>query len=207
MIVTMRMLYWIKSDQVTYSITITPFPGAWIRPARRPKEMATADSPKDGEPPTVFRYALRVPVYHICRGLSNLQNVKKALDISVQMAYNKREESIPVDGLLPLFELKRFNRHSLQLGAVISFSCHGDCRYYSYDDSKCTRSKLPDSAEIRRVPAGHQTWQTDPSYRSPPICYNDSGSKNQKQAAYRFQVCPQSFSIPHLSRLVKSAEC
>ena len=77
--------------------------------------MATADSPKDGEPPTVFRYALRVPVYHICRGLSNLQNVKKALDISVQMAYNKREESIPVDGLLPLFELKRFNRHSLQL--------------------------------------------------------------------------------------------
>ena len=34
-------------------IAITPFPGAWIRPARRPKEMATADSPKDGEPPTV----------------------------------------------------------------------------------------------------------------------------------------------------------
>ena len=151
--------------------------------------------------------ALRALVYHICRGLSNLRNVKKALDISVQMAYNKREESIPVDGLLPLFELKRFNRHSLQLGAVISFSCHGDCRYYSYGYSKCTRSKLPDSAEIRRVPAGHQTWQTDPSYRSPPICYNDSGSKNQKQAAYRFQVCPQSFSIPHLSRLVKFAEC
>ena len=151
--------------------------------------------------PSEFRYTTSVDACQIC-GMS-----KKALDISVQMAYNKREESIPVDGLLPLFELKRFNRHSLQLGAVISFSCHGDCRYYSYDDSKCTRSRLPDSAEIRRVPAGHQTWQTDPSYRSPPICYNDSGSKNQKQAAYRFQVCPQSFSIPHLSRLVKSAEC
>ena len=32
------------------------------------------------KPPTVFRYALRVLVYHICRGLSNLRNVKKALD-------------------------------------------------------------------------------------------------------------------------------
>ena len=53
------------------------------------------------KPPTVFRYALRAFVYHICRGLSNLRNAKKALDISVQMAYNKREESIPVDGLLP----------------------------------------------------------------------------------------------------------
>ena len=88
-------------------------PGAWIRP------------------PTVFRYALRALVYHICRGLSNLRNVKKALDISVQMAYNKREEGIPVDGLLPLFELKRFNRHSLQLGAVISFSsCDHGCHVF-----------------------------------------------------------------------------
>ena len=28
--------------------------GSWNKPARRPAEMATADSPKDGEPSTVF---------------------------------------------------------------------------------------------------------------------------------------------------------
>ena len=64
---------------------------------------------------TAYRlwYALRALVYHICWCLSNLRNAKKALDISMKMAYNKREEGIPVDGLLPLFELKRFNRRSL----------------------------------------------------------------------------------------------
>ena len=82
----MRMIWQMRLSKVSTSmsvIAITPFPGAWIRP------------------PTVFRYALRALVYHICRGLSNLRNAKKALDISVQMAYNKREEGIPVDGLLP----------------------------------------------------------------------------------------------------------
>ena len=59
------------------------------------------------KPPTVFRYALRVLVYHICRGLSNLRNAKKALDISMKMAYNKREEGIPVDGLLPRLVIKK----------------------------------------------------------------------------------------------------
>ena len=47
-------------------------PGAWIRPARRPKEMATADSPKDGEPPTVcgmpseFQYHISVEACQSC---------------------------------------------------------------------------------------------------------------------------------------------
>ena len=75
------------------------------------------------KPPTVFRYALRALVYHICRCLSNLRNVKKALDISVQMAYNKREEGIPVDGLLPRFSYQEVTVQVCSFGAVISVSC------------------------------------------------------------------------------------
>ena len=65
---------------------------------------------------------------------------KKALDKQGVLAYNKDRKSIPVDGLLPLLEL-RFNRRELVAGAVISFSCRGDSDYYFYDYSKCTRSR------------------------------------------------------------------
>ena len=65
---------------------------------------------------------------------------KKALDKYGVLAYNKDRKSIPVDGLLPLLEL-RFNRRELVAGAVISFSCRGDSDYYFYDYSKCTRSR------------------------------------------------------------------
>ena len=95
------------------------------------------------KPPTVFRYILRALVYHICQGLSNLRNVKKALDISMQMAYNKREEGMPVDGLLPSVRLRN-NRSSLQLGAVISV-CYGKYRRSTQRLSRwgcCTESSL-----------------------------------------------------------------
>ena len=65
---------------------------------------------------------------------------KNRLDKPEKIAYNKDRKSIPVDGLLPLLEL-RFNRRELVAGAVISFSCRGDSDYYFYDYSKCTRSR------------------------------------------------------------------
>ena len=65
---------------------------------------------------------------------------KKALDKCGVLTYNRDRKSIPVDGLLPLLEL-RFNRRELVAGAVISFSCRGDSDYYFYDYSKCTRSR------------------------------------------------------------------
>ena len=60
---------------------------------------------------------------------------KKALDKQGVLTYNRDRKSIPVDGLLPLLEL-RFNRRELVAGAVISFSCRGDSDYYFYDDRK-----------------------------------------------------------------------
>ena len=65
---------------------------------------------------------------------------KNRLDKPEKIAYNKSKESTPVDGLLPLLEL-RFNRRELVAGAVISFSCRGDSDYYFYDYSKCIRSR------------------------------------------------------------------
>ena len=109
---------------------------------------------------------------------------KKRLDKSVQIAYNRNRKSIPVDGLLPLLEL-RFNRRELVAGAVISFSCRGDSDYYFYDYSKCTRSRWSNPAESCRSSANHQRWHIDPSYRSPPICSNEQWE--QKQTAYRFR--------------------
>ena len=83
---------------------------------------------------------------------------KKALDKQGVLAYNRNRKSIPVDGLLPLFELKKdLTAASLVAsGAVISFSCRGDSGYYFYDYSKCKRSNLPDSAEHYRSLANHQ---------------------------------------------------
>jgi hypothetical protein len=55
---------------------------------------------------------------------------KKALDKQGVLAYNKDRKSIPVDGLLPLLEL-RFNRRELVAGAVISFSsCDHGCHVF-----------------------------------------------------------------------------
>ena len=109
---------------------------------------------------------------------------KKALDKQGVLTYNRDRKSIPVDGLLPLLEL-RFNRRELVAGAVISFSCRGDSDYYFYDYSKCTRSRWSNPAESCRSSANHQRWHIDPSYRSPPICSNEQWE--QKQTAYRFR--------------------
>ena len=109
---------------------------------------------------------------------------KKALDKQGVLAYNKDRKSIPVDGLLPLLEL-RFNRRELVAGAVISFSCRGDSDYYFYDYSKCTRSRWSNPAESCKSSANHLKWCIDPSYRSPPICSNEQWE--QEQTAYRFR--------------------
>ena len=85
------------------------------KPARRPAEMATADSPKDSEPPTVsgmpslFYYItlrekcqtiVSVAFARINMASSQLPS-KNGLDKSAKIAYNKSKESTPVDGLLP----------------------------------------------------------------------------------------------------------
>ena len=80
---------------------------------------------------------------------------KKALDKQGVLTYNRDRKSIPVDGLLPLLEL-RFNRRELVAGAVISFSCRGDSDYYFYDYSKYIRSNLPRIAEHCKSSADHQ---------------------------------------------------
>ena len=85
------------------------------KPARRPAEMATADSPKDSEPPTVsgmpsaFYYItlrekcqtiVSVAFARIDMVSSQLPS-KNRLDKPAKIAYNKSKESTPVDGLLP----------------------------------------------------------------------------------------------------------
>ena len=97
-------------------------------------------------------------VYHTSTKMSNeISRVfhKKALDKCGVLTYNKDRKSIPVDGLLPLLEL-RINRRELVAGAVISFSCRGDSDYYFYDYSKCIRSNLPRIAEHCKSSADHQ---------------------------------------------------
>ena len=113
---------------------------------------------------------------------------KKALDKQGVLAYNKDRKSIPVDGLLPLLEL-RFNRRELVAGAVISFSCRGDSDYYFYDYSKCTRSRWSNPAESCKSSANHLKWCIDPSYRSPPICSNEQWEQKSEKdlTAYRFR--------------------
>ena len=89
--------------------------GSRNRPARRPAEMATADSPKDSEPPTVLgmpssisyitlrekcQTIVSVAFARISIGYSQLPS-KNGLDKSAKIAYNKSKESTPVDGLLP----------------------------------------------------------------------------------------------------------
>ena len=86
------------------------------KPARRPAEMATADSPKDSEPPTVsgmpsvFYYItlrekcqtiVSVAFARINMASSQLPS-KNRLDKPAKIAYNKSKESTPVDGLLPM---------------------------------------------------------------------------------------------------------
>ena len=90
------------------------------KPARRPAEMATADSPKDSEPPTVsgmpsaFYYItlrekcqtiVSVAFARINMVSSQLPS-KNRLDKPAKIAYNKSKESTPVDGLLPLHYVK-----------------------------------------------------------------------------------------------------
>ena len=82
--------------------------------------MATADSPKDSEPPTVsgmpsaFYYItlrekcqtiVSVAFARISIGYPQLSS-KNGLDKPEKIAYNKSKESTPVDGLLPLHKLK-----------------------------------------------------------------------------------------------------
>ena len=82
------------------------------KPARRPAEMATADSPKDSEPPTVsgmpsvfyyitLREKCQTIVYLAFRRGKYSLSSKNRLDKPEKIAYNKSKESTPVDGLLP----------------------------------------------------------------------------------------------------------
>ena len=87
-----------------------------------------------------FRYALEIQYTTLCKKCQTIVFSIKALDKQGVLTYNRDRKSIPVDGLLPLLEL-RFNRRELVAGAVISFSCRGDSDYYFYDYSKCTRSR------------------------------------------------------------------
>ena len=91
------------------------------KPARRPAEMATADSPKDSEPPTVsgmpsvFYYiTLREKCQTIvCAVFARISigypqlSSKNRLDKPEKIAYNKNKESTPVDGLLPIQTTKK----------------------------------------------------------------------------------------------------
>ena len=77
--------------------------------------MATADSPKDSEPPTVsgmpsvfyyitLREKCQTIVYAVFARInmvSSQLSSKNGLDKSAKIAYNKSKESTPVDGLLP----------------------------------------------------------------------------------------------------------
>ena len=79
-------------------------------------------------------------VYHTLQKMSNnsfqhkISRIfqQKALDKCGVLTYNRDRKSIPVDGLLPLFQLKRFNRHKFcSSGAVISFSsCDYGCHVF-----------------------------------------------------------------------------
>ena len=125
---------------------------------------------------------------------------KKALDKQGVLTYNRDRKSIPVDGLLPLLEL-RFNRRELVAGAVISFSCRGDSDYYFYDYSKCTRSRWSNPAESCKSSANHLKWCIDPSYRSPPICSNEQWEQKSEKdlTAYRFRYA-LGFLLYHTTR-------
>ncbi|WP_462367972.1 hypothetical protein, partial [Ruminococcus callidus] len=79
-----------------------------------------------------FRYALKVQYTTLCKKCQTTVFSKKALDKQGVLTYNRDRKSTPVDGLLPLFQLKRNNRHKFcSSGAVISFSsCDHGCHVF-----------------------------------------------------------------------------
>ena len=106
---------------------------------------------------------------------------KKALDKQGVLAYNKDRKSIPVDGLLPLLEL-RFNRRELVAGAVISFSCRGDSDFTIFmiivnvqDHADQIQQK---AADLQQITKGDILIHHTDHLPSVPM---SSGSKNQKK--------------------------
>ena len=104
---------------------------------------------------------------------------RKPLDISGEMAYNKREEGIPVDGLLPL----AIKEITAQLGTWGGYF------------------RLLLSCMMRMI------WQMRLSKVSTSMSviaitpFRERGFDRLP-----FVACPQNFSITHLSKLVKFSE-